>query len=80
MTNLTEAMRDLKVGESHAIVKRVAVQKYNVAVVQEDLLAMNRSVGAMANRVGGLTVERVNGLNASGTHIIYGLVVTRETK
>lgn len=80
MTNLTEAMRDLKVGESHAIVKRVAVQKYNAAVVQEDLLAMNRSVGAMANRVGGLTVERVNALNASGTHMIYGLVVTRETK
>lgn len=78
MTNFTDTLRDLAVGDSHAILRRVPIKKHDHAAMQEELLKMNRSVGTLASRVGGLTVERVNTLNASGTHVIYGLVVTRE--
>lgn len=79
MTNLTDTLRDLAIGESHAIMRRAKLRNYDIDDVRDELLKMNRVVGAIATRVGGLTVERLQQVNAAGTHLIYGLIVTRES-
>lgn len=79
MSNYAEVLRALPVGESHAIMRRVPVGKFKHDAVQQALRKLNNNVGAIANRVGGFTVERIVTLNTSNTHVLYGLVLTRES-
>lgn len=77
-TTLSEALRNLAVGESHSIMFRVELKKYHNDNRLAEMKRMNNSVGALASRIGSFTVERVTTLNSGGTHVLFGLVITRE--
>jgi hypothetical protein len=77
--NTTEALRNLEVGDSYSVVRRVALSEYDKDEAQADLRKLNNNIGVIASRLGGqYVIERVFSLNNAQTHLLYGLVVTRE--